>query len=183
VTVHAAVERPRILAYLADHPGQTAYEIAAALGYGKPKSYTVASIIQQMWRKGMLVYELGWRPHLGRQARLWRVAPPGTEPPPRDTSPATAEHRRELSRMNKQRQRARAAGLHVERGAQLHPRRRAAVPSSPPGRLLTDAQQAVIDAHEAIGDATTQAGLEAAEAAHTAAAALDTRETELEAGG
>jgi WhiB family transcriptional regulator, redox-sensing transcriptional regulator len=122
MTVYTAVERPRILAHLVEHPGLTAYEIAAALGYGKPAPHQIACLITQMWRKGVLVYDTAWRPHLGREARLWRIAPPGTPPPPRDKSAAAAEHRRERNRVNKQRQRARAAGLHVEPGARLHSR-------------------------------------------------------------
>lgn len=94
MTVHAAVERPRILAYLAEHPGQTAYEVAAALGYGKPESATIASIIRQMWRQGVLVYDMGSRPNIGREARLWRIAPPGTPPPPCKMSTAPASQRR-----------------------------------------------------------------------------------------
>jgi hypothetical protein len=123
------VERPRILAYLAEHPGQTAYEVAAALGYGKPESSTIASIIRRMWRQGVLVHDMGLRPNTGQEARLWRVAPPGTPPPPCEMSRAAAERRRALNRMNKRRQRARAAWLHVDRGAQLHSR--PAAPSGP----------------------------------------------------
>jgi WhiB family redox-sensing transcriptional regulator len=120
MTVRAAVERPRILAYLAGHPGQTAYEVAAALGYGKPASHRIDELITQLWHKGALVYETAWRPSCGREARLWRIAPPGTPPPPRDRSAAAAERRRRRNRMNKRRQRARAAGRHVEPGAELH---------------------------------------------------------------
>jgi hypothetical protein len=119
MTVRGAVERSRILAHLAGHPGQTAYEVAAALGYGKPASHQIAGLITQLWRKGALVYETGWRPSCGREARLWRIAPPGTPPPPRDTSSAAAERRRRRNRMNKRRQRARASGQHVEPGTEL----------------------------------------------------------------
>jgi hypothetical protein len=122
MTVRAAVERPRILAHLAEHPGLTAYEVAGALGYGKPASHQIADLVSQLWRKGLLVYDVAWRPNLGRQARLWRIAPPGTPPPTRDTSSAAAERRRERNRIGKQRQRARAAGRHFEPGARLHAR-------------------------------------------------------------
>ena len=57
MTVHAPAERPRIFAELARRPGQTAYEVAAALGYGKPASRRVASIIKRMHQDGVLVAE------------------------------------------------------------------------------------------------------------------------------
>ena len=55
MTVHAPAERPRILAQLAERPGQTSYELAAALGYGKPDSHRIDEIVRRLWNDGALV--------------------------------------------------------------------------------------------------------------------------------
>jgi WhiB family redox-sensing transcriptional regulator len=107
MTVHAAAERPRILAELAERPGQTAYEVAAQLGYGKPDSMAVADVVYRMWRRGALVHGTVFRPHLGREARIFYVAPPGTPPVPETTE--QAERRRARDRADKARSRGRGA--------------------------------------------------------------------------
>ena len=114
MTVSAPVERPRILARLAEQPGQTAYEIAAALGYGKPESHRVAHIVRQLHQAGLLLAGSEFRPLMGRTASVYRLAPPGTPPlPRREESPAAAEARRRRHRIARQRQRARRAGKPV----------------------------------------------------------------------
>ena len=49
MTARAAADRPRILAHLAENPGQTAYEVAAALGYGKPQT-----TVSPSWSSGCI---------------------------------------------------------------------------------------------------------------------------------
>jgi hypothetical protein len=107
MTVHAAEERPRILAELAERPGQTAYEVAAHLGYRKPGSMTIADVIYRMWRRGTLIHETEFRPHIGKEARIFYVAPPGTSPQPETAE--QAERRRARDREDKRRERERAA--------------------------------------------------------------------------
>ena len=80
MTVHAPAQRPRILAKLADRPGLTAYELAAALGYRKPDSRRINEIVRRLWNDGALVSGTVYRPGIGRQARIYYIAPPGTRP-------------------------------------------------------------------------------------------------------
>ena len=111
MTVSAPIERPRILARLAEAPGQTAYELAAALGYGKPESRRVAEIVKRLHQQGALVAGSEFRPTMGRPAQVYYLAPPGTPPPPRRTeSPAEAEERRRRARVKQAQRRARLAG-------------------------------------------------------------------------
>jgi WhiB family redox-sensing transcriptional regulator len=113
MTVSAPAVRPRVLAELAARPGQTAYEVAAALGYRKPESRRVAEIVTRLYRRGVLVAVLRHRPALGRQVRVFFIAPPGTRPPSppqRKRSAAEAENRRRRNRVNQRNRRARAAG-------------------------------------------------------------------------
>jgi WhiB family redox-sensing transcriptional regulator len=107
MTVHAPAERPRILAELTERPGQTAYEVAAQLGYAKPDSMAVADVVYRMWRRGVLVHGTAFRPHIGRKARIFYVAPPGT--PPLAETPEQAARRRAKDRRDKANERARAA--------------------------------------------------------------------------
>jgi WhiB family redox-sensing transcriptional regulator len=109
----ASAVRPRILAELAARPGQTGYELAAALGYRKPQSRGVAEIVTRLYRQGVLVAVPRHRPALGRQVRVFFIAPPGTRPPVpprRKRSAAEAETRRHRNRVNQRNRRARAAG-------------------------------------------------------------------------
>lgn len=76
--------RPAILAEVAVRPGQTAYEIAAALGYRKQDRIRVAGIIARMWRGGVLTTGTTFRPRQGRPVRTFHPAPaPASSPQPR----------------------------------------------------------------------------------------------------
>jgi WhiB family redox-sensing transcriptional regulator len=131
VTVSAPVERPRILARLAEQPGQTAYELAAALGYGKPESRRVAEIVKRLHQQGALIAGSEFRPTMGRPAQVYYLAPPGTPPPPRRTeSPAQAEERRRRARVKQQERRARLAGKTIT--PELAARPRLHLPPPPP---------------------------------------------------
>ena len=116
MTVHAPAERPRILAKLAERPGQTAYELAAALGYGKPDSRRIAEIVRRLWNDGALVSGTVYRPGIGRQARIYYIAPPGTRPRLTVEPPERAERRRASNRASKARRRARAARKAIRPG-------------------------------------------------------------------
>jgi WhiB family redox-sensing transcriptional regulator len=109
MTVHAPAERPRILAEIAGRPGRTAYEVAAALGYGKPGSRRIERIVRQLWDSGALVAGSAFRPALGREARIYYIAPPGTRPRLTAETPEQAERRRASARASKARSRARNA--------------------------------------------------------------------------
>jgi Transcription factor WhiB len=113
VTAAASAVRPCILAELTARPGQTAYEVAAALGYRKPDSRRIAEIVQRLWNDGALVAGSAFRPALGRQARIYYLAPPGTRPRLTVETPERAERRRASNRASKARTRARAAGKHL----------------------------------------------------------------------
>jgi WhiB family redox-sensing transcriptional regulator len=116
MTVHAPAERPRILAKLAERPGQTAYELAAALGYRKPDSRRINEIVRRLWNDGALVSGTVYRPGIGRQARIYYIAPPGTRPRLTVEPPGRAERRRASNRASKARTRARAARKAIRPG-------------------------------------------------------------------
>jgi WhiB family redox-sensing transcriptional regulator len=107
--------RARILAYLTEHPGQTAYEICVGLGYrrrdGSAAHMSVMKLLRDMERKAQVVATTEWRPQQGRPVHLWQVAPLGTLPrPPQPLSPAQAQRRRQRDRVQKRRSRARRRG-------------------------------------------------------------------------
>ena len=80
--------RARILAYLEEHPGRTAFEICVAVDAQRPNGSVAGSVFQllrDMERKGQVVATQEFRPQQGRQVNLWHLAPPGT--PPQPTSP------------------------------------------------------------------------------------------------
>jgi hypothetical protein len=86
-----ATRRTRILAHLARHPDLTAHELARLIGTAS----TVTDLLRDMQLKGQVIARTERRPQQGRPVHLWRLAPPGTIPPPR-TSPAAeivARHR------------------------------------------------------------------------------------------
>jgi WhiB family redox-sensing transcriptional regulator len=114
MTVHAPAERPRILAELAERPGRTAYEVAGALGYGKPDSRRINEIVRRLWNDGALVAGSAFRPALGREARIYYIAPPGTRSRLTAETREQAERRRASNRASKARTRARAAGKPVK---------------------------------------------------------------------
>ena len=109
--------RARILAYLEDHPGRTAYEICVAVDVRRPNGSVAGSVFQllrDMERKGQVVATKEFRPQQGRQVNLWHLAPPGTPPPP--TSPPSlgdAQRYRARNRVYQRRSRARRRGLAV----------------------------------------------------------------------
>jgi WhiB family redox-sensing transcriptional regulator len=113
-----------ILAYLEDHPDRTATELARAFGLR-------ASLFPQMEaleQKALVVGELVFNPDQGREVKRWRIAPPGTVPPPRPApDPMTVSRRRQRDTAA---QRARRA-----RRARLNPPRRPALPAPPPAEL------------------------------------------------
>jgi DNA-binding transcriptional ArsR family regulator len=97
VTTEAAAgtRRARILAQLARHPDLTAHELARLIGTAS----TVTDLLRDMQLKGQVIARTERRPQQGRPVHLWRLAPPGTVPPPR-TSPAAeiVARRRERDR-------------------------------------------------------------------------------------
>ena len=88
----AGTRRARILAHLACDPDLTAHELARIIG----TAATVTDLLRDMQLKGQVVaLELAeWRPQQGRPVHLWRLAPPGTVPPPRSSEPAEIVARR-----------------------------------------------------------------------------------------
>jgi hypothetical protein len=96
----AGTRRARILAHLAGHPDLTAHELARLIGTAS----TVTDLLRDMQLKGQVIARTEQRPQQGRPVHLWRLAPPGTVPPPR-TSP-TAEI---VARRRKRDRRATAA--------------------------------------------------------------------------
>ena len=86
MTVSAPAERPRILAELAERPGRTAYEVADALGYGKPDSRRIAEIVRQLWHS--------------RCPRCRERVPSGTGPRGPDLLPRPARYTAAAHRRN-----------------------------------------------------------------------------------
>jgi len=110
MTVTAPSRPARILAALAESPGQGAYELAAALGYDGRRT---AAVLKRMQSGGTVVALELARPGAGRPARIYFAAPEGTPPLPRRESPAETEERRRRARVAQQRRRARLAGKPV----------------------------------------------------------------------
>src|SRR6516225_7285880 len=86
----AGTRRARILAHLVGHPDLTAHELARLIG----TALTVTDLLRDMQLKGQVVARTGRRPQQGRPVRLWRLAPPGTVPPPRPSQAAEIVARR-----------------------------------------------------------------------------------------
>ena len=107
-----------ILAHLAEHPGLTATELARAFGLRA----TLAQQLAVLEQRALVTGELAWNPDQGRQVTRWRVAPPGTGPPPRPVPDPAAERRR----------RERDTAAQRARRARRNPPRRAALPAPPP---------------------------------------------------
>jgi WhiB family transcriptional regulator, redox-sensing transcriptional regulator len=104
VSAPAATRREAILAHLADHSDLTANELARVIG----SRSEVSSVLWDLQAKAQVVFRTGRRPGQGRPVRLWRIAPPGTVPPPRP--PVSAEvlaDRRERDRIATAARRAR----------------------------------------------------------------------------
>jgi WhiB family redox-sensing transcriptional regulator len=116
--------RPRILAYVAEHPGQTSYEIALGLGVRnharKPAAERVMRILRNAERAATVVAALEWRAQQGKPVNVWAIAPPGTVPP--ELTPqqrAARENRRRRNTLSKRRARARSRGEVLEDGAEI----------------------------------------------------------------
>jgi Transcription factor WhiB len=92
VTAEAAAgtRRDRILAHLAGHPDLTAHELARLIG----TTSTLTDLLRDMQLKGQVITRTERRPQQGRPVHLWRVAPPGTVPPPRPSQAAEIVARR-----------------------------------------------------------------------------------------
>jgi Transcription factor WhiB len=106
VTALAAggTHRAAVLAHLALVPDLTAGELAHVIG----ARYSLSELLAAMEHRAEVVCRTEWRPQQGRQVRLWRLAPPGTVPPPRAPEPAdVAARRRERDRLTQRARRAR----------------------------------------------------------------------------
>jgi hypothetical protein len=97
--------REAILAHLGGHPDLTASELARVVG----SRSDVSRLLWDLQAKAQVVSRTGRRPGQGRPVRLWRIAPPGTVPPPRPPMPAEVlAYRRERDRVATAARRARA---------------------------------------------------------------------------
>lgn len=102
--VASGTRREAILAHLAAHPDLTAHELARAIGAASH----ITDLLRNMESKAQVVSLPGCRPGRGRPVHVWRVAPPGTVPPPRPPAPAEVlARRRERDRRNTAARRAR----------------------------------------------------------------------------
>jgi WhiB family transcriptional regulator, redox-sensing transcriptional regulator len=96
--------RAAILAHLADHPDLTASDLARVIGSGSD----VTRLLRELEAKAQVTARTGRRPGQGAPVHLWRIAPPGTIPPPRSSLPAqVVAHKRERDRAATARRRAR----------------------------------------------------------------------------
>jgi len=103
--VAAGTRREAILACLADHPDLTAYELRRVIGAASH----ITDLLRAMEAKAQVVSRTERRPGQGRPVHLWRVAPPGTVPPPRTSEAAEiVARKRERDRIATAARRARA---------------------------------------------------------------------------
>jgi Transcription factor WhiB len=106
MTVLAAegTQRCRILEHLATVPDLTGHQLALVIGAAND----LTDVLRAMERRAEVISRVEWRPQKGRQVRLWRLAPPGTVPPPRPpVPPEVAERIRERDRITQRARRAR----------------------------------------------------------------------------
>jgi Transcription factor WhiB len=82
--------RASILAHLADHPDLSAHELARVIGAASAPT----DLLRRMESKAEVVSRTVWRRGQGRPVSLWRLAPPGTVPPPRSSPAAELVTRR-----------------------------------------------------------------------------------------
>jgi WhiB family redox-sensing transcriptional regulator len=108
----APTRRARVLAHLAQYPGLTATELGRALGL----SGQIDSLLRRMEDSAEITATRRWAPYMGRRVRHWRVAPPGTVPPPRPADPEGDQRRRERDRLAQRARRARRRGVRVPPG-------------------------------------------------------------------
>jgi len=133
--------REAILACLASYPDLTAYELRRAIGAASH----ITDLLRSMEARAEVVSRTERRPGQGRPVHLWRVAPPGTVPPPRTSEAAEiVARKRERDRMATAARRARM------RRAVLQP---AALPL--PGAACAGADPALF--FPGPGDAETEA--------------------------
>ena len=126
--VTAAPLGPRqaaVLAHLEEHPGLTAGELARALGLNTEPH----RLLRRLESKARVVAVAGLEPSQGRTVSRWRVAPPGTVPPPPRPPGPDAARQRERDRRSQRARRARARGLHVQPGMEAPSLRPAAGPA------------------------------------------------------
>ena len=106
MTVLAAegTQRSAVLERLALVPELTAGELARVIG----ARTSLTQLLAAMELRAEVVSRTEWRAQQGREVHVWRLAPPGTVPPPRPEVPAdVAERRRERDRLTQRARRAR----------------------------------------------------------------------------
>ena len=97
-------QRAAVLEHLALVPELTAGELARVIG----ARTSLTQLLAAMEHRAEVVSRTEWRPQQGRQVHVWRLAPPGTVPPPRPEVPADVlARRRERDRITQQARRAR----------------------------------------------------------------------------
>ncbi|HEY1324318.1 MAG TPA: WhiB family transcriptional regulator [Streptosporangiaceae bacterium] len=97
-----------VLEHLAAHPGATAGEMARVFGVAA-SLYKPLAVLE---RRALVVGVPVWDPGQGREVKRWRLAPPGTVPPPRPApDPVRVALRNERDRKNQNARRARARAL------------------------------------------------------------------------
>jgi hypothetical protein len=105
VTLAEGTRRAAVLARLAVVPELTAGELARVIG---ARNNSLTQLLAAMELRAEVVARIEWRPEQGRQVHVWRLAPPGTVPPPRPEVPAdVAARRRERDRLTQRARRAR----------------------------------------------------------------------------
>jgi hypothetical protein len=103
----ALTRRAAILEHLGQDParGLTCCELARVTG---STSGSLVKLLQSMEQHAQIVAVPEWRPHAGRTVSLWRIAPPGTvPPPPRPVPPGRRRHNTEHQRARRARLRER----------------------------------------------------------------------------
>jgi WhiB family transcriptional regulator, redox-sensing transcriptional regulator len=125
--------RARILAHLGEYPDLTAFELGRLIG----TSSTVTDLLRDMETKAQVLSRTVRRPGQGRPVHLWRVALPGTLPPPRTSEAAQiADRNRERDRLATARRRARMRPVVPQPVAPLLPG--AACPTADPVLFFPD---------------------------------------------
>lgn len=103
----AGPRQAAILEHLREHPDMTADGLSRVFGLRNDLKRT----LRKLEDRAEVVSWLSFEPSQGRSVTRWRVAPPGTVPPPREPEdPVRAAARRERERIAQQRRRARLKG-------------------------------------------------------------------------
>lgn len=108
-----------VIETLAEKPGLTATELARLFGLRA----SLTKQLEVLEQKALVVGVPEWNPNQGRTVKHWRIAPPGTVPPPRPPSDPDAVRRR----------RERDTASQRARRARRNPPRRPAVQAAPQG--------------------------------------------------